>query len=65
MSMITHTVITVILYDGTVIILSCVQLKKSGKEPKAAAELVLGDISQKTKVGMCAFCKESVYCQLS
>uniref|UniRef100_A0A8C1ZSP9 Extended synaptotagmin-like protein 1b n=1 Tax=Cyprinus carpio TaxID=7962 RepID=A0A8C1ZSP9_CYPCA len=26
------------------------QLKKSGKEPKAAAELVLGDISYKTKV---------------
>lgn len=48
------------ILDGTVLILSCVQLKKSGKEPRAAAELVLGDVSYKTKVGVCAFCKESV-----
>lgn len=29
----------------------CVQLKKSGKEPKAAAELVLGGTSYKSKAG--------------
>lgn len=33
------------------------QLKKSGKEPRAAAELVLRDISHKTKVRFRAILK--------